>query len=1153
MQPLIQQPLPDKNTKRMKWGQLHGASLPYAIAATAVHVQCPVVVIARDIQHLHYLEEMCRFFYTNNAPEIPIRVFPDWEILPYDHFSPHQDIVSERLALLSEVSHWQRGIVLVAVNTLLTRLPPPNYINAHTFSLHKGLAINVDSMRQRLQRYGYYCVSTVMNHGEYAVRGSLFDIFPMGYHSPLRLDLFDNEIDSIRWFDPESQRTLQIVDSVRLLPAHEYPLDDDHIARFRSAWRREFDGYPMESPVYQSISNATPTAGIEFYCPLFFEKMATLFDYLPADTLFLSEADLQAQSNHYWHEIENRYHQCQGDIQRPLLEPAKLFITTEDLSAQMNRFVHISMHKEPLTANTGRFNWPSYPLPNLVESPGHKLNLAPLVNFLSQQSDARVLFCAETAGRLERLLTLLKSIEFKPTLVKTWHEFTQQSTGHCVIIAPFEEGLWFKNTLADVPTIVIAEANLLGQHVVQRRRRKPTDIDSELLIRNLSELTVGAPVTHIDHGVGRYIGLETLDLNDMAQEFVVLAYAGDDKLYVPVTSLHLISRYSGADVENAPLHRLGSEQWERAKRKAAQKAHDVAAELLAVEAQRQMRRTMAYSLPQEYSNFVSAFPFEETPDQEQAIAAVLADLQQDQATDRLICGDVGFGKTEVAMRAAFIVAHHSRQVAILVPTTLLAQQHYESFKERFANWPVEIAMLSRFNTPKEQTQTILKLANGEIDIVIGTHKLLQPTIHFKNLGLIIIDEEHRFGVRHKERLKQLRAEVDILTLTATPIPRTLNMAMTGMRAISLIATPPARRLSIKTFVHQSSKSIVREALLREILRGGQVYYLHNKVATIQRVADELADWVPEARIRIAHGQMPERELEQVMKDFYHQQFNVLVCSTIIETGIDVPTANTIVIQRADHFGLAQLHQLRGRVGRSHHQAYAYLLTADPKALSNDAKKRLDAISSMEDLGAGFSLASHDLEIRGAGELLGDEQSGHMQEIGFSLYMEMLNRTIDAIKTGKNPELSWEPKHGCEIDLKITALIPDDYLPDVHTRLVLYKRIASLPDTTCLDEMEIELVDRFGSLPKPTKNLMKLTQLRLRAEALGIKKVLLHAKGGTLEFDATASLDPNKLISLIQSDPQRYQMQGAHTLKLRYVQADAEERFAVLEKLFSALV
>jgi transcription-repair coupling factor (superfamily II helicase) len=896
-------------------------------------------------------------------------------------------------------------------------------------------------------------------------------------------------------------------------------------------------------------SGITP-AGIEYYIPLFFEETSTLFDYLPQDTQVFSLPGIEAAAETFWKDVRNRYEERRVDPERPLLPPAELFLPVDDCFARLKSWPRVVVSQDDVDSGVGRERFQAQVLPDLAIEAKASQPLAALSGFLSE-FPGRVLFTAESAGRREVLLELLERLKLRPKTLDSWQEFVDSKERLAITIAPLDEGL-----VLDEPALaLVAESPLFGQRVMQRRRRdKRADSHaSDAVIKNLAELREGAPVVHIDHGVGRYLGLATLEVENQVAEFLMLAYAEDAKLYVPVTNLHLIARYTGSDDELAPLHRLGSEAWQKAKRKAAEQVRDVAAELLDIYARRAAREGYAFADPKlDYETFSAGFPFEETPDQQTTIEAVRADMLAPKPMDRLVCGDVGFGKTEVAMRAAFIAVHGGRQVAILVPTTLLAQQHYNSFRDRFADWPVTVEVMSRFKSAKEINAAVADLAEGKIDIVIGTHKLLQDDVKIKNLGLVIIDEEHRFGVRQKEQLKALRSEVDILTLTATPIPRTLNMAVAGMRDLSIIATPPARRLSVRTFVMEQNKPTVKEALLRELLRGGQVYYLHNDVKTIEKCAADLAELVPEARIGIGHGQMHERDLEQVMSDFYHKRFNVLIASTIIETGIDVPSANTIIIERADKFGLAQLHQLRGRVGRSHHQAYAYLLTPPRKQITPDAEKRLEAIANTQDLGAGFVLATNDLEIRGAGELLGEGQSGQIQAVGFTLYMEMLERAVKSIRKGEQPNLDQPLGGGPEVNLRVPGLIPEDYLPDVHARLILYKRIANAADEDGLKDLQVEMIDRFGLLPEPTKNLVRLTSLKLKAEQLGIKKVDAGPQGGRIEFAADTPVDPLTLIKLIQGQPKRYKFEGATLFKFMVPMERPEERFTTLEALFERL-
>ena len=1141
---LLTAPLTCKAGDRLHWGNLQGSSQGLAIANTARSHQNLSVVITNNTASALQLEQELRFY----ADDLEVLHFPDWETLPYDYFSPHQDIISERLTTLHRLSQCRSGILVVPVTTLMHRLLPTEYLAAHSLQLKVGQSFDITSMRRQLEANGYRFTNTVYEHGEFALRGSIMDIFPMGSHAPFRIDLLDNEIDTLRTFDPESQRTISQIDQVSLLPAKEFPLDEQGIARFRRQWHEQFDVDHRLCTIYQDVSQGIAPAGIEYYLPLFFDQCSTLFDYLPDDSLVFHYSGLESAADQFWNDIHQRFDNHNIDARRPLLPPQHGFFPGNELFATLKKYPRIILHHDALEEKTGRVNFATSPPPFLPVDAKAEKPLA-TVSELIANSGARILFCAETAGRREILQELLQRHGIASDHCENWTQFLHSEQALAISIAPIESGI----VLTDSNIIVIAEPQLFGQRVMQSRRRRKTSDSGEAVIKNLTELKMGAPVVHIDHGVGRYRGLQSIEVDSQDTEFLTLEYADGAKLYVPVSSLDLISRYSGADEDSAPLHRLGSDQWQRAKRKAAEKIRDVAAELLDIYARRAARPGQSFSYPQQaYESFAADFPFEETPDQETAIAAVLADLQSDKATDRLVCGDVGFGKTEVAMRAAFVAVHNGKQVAILVPTTLLAQQHYESFKDRFAGWPVTIEVISRFRSSKEQAQVLADTRAGKIDILIGTHKLLQADVKYQQLGLLIIDEEHRFGVRQKEQLKALRAEVDILTLTATPIPRTLNMAMSGMRDLSIIATRPAKRLSVKTFVRASDNGVIKEAILREILRGGQVYYLHNDVKSIERKARELQELIADLRIGIGHGQMRERELEQVMSDFYHKRHNLLLCTTIIETGIDIPNANTIIIDRADKFGLAQLHQLRGRVGRSHHQAYAYLMTPDPKTITADASKRLEAISQAEDLGSGFTLATHDMEIRGAGELLGDDQSGQIHSIGFTLYMEMLERAVKAIQSGKTIDLEQSPDHGSEINLRLPALIPDDYLPDVHSRLILYKRIASAGDNDSLRELQVEMIDRFGLLPDATKNLFRITAIKLQAQQVGITKIEASESGGKLEFATDTQVEPISLVKLVQSQSARYQLAGATGLKFKEPLDDREYRFQFIEQLIAQL-
>lgn len=1130
----------DKHSgSKQQWGGLHGSAVALAISQ-ALGQKTTALIVTPDTATANHLLEELKFF----GDTLPVFPFTDWETLPYDTFSPHDDIISARLEALYRIHRQDYGVIVTSISTLMGRLPPVNYLQGHSLIIRQGDNFNIDSMRQQLERAGYRCVDTVYSHGEFAIRGSLIDLYPMGSSLPYRIDLFDDEVETLRTFDPETQRSIQQVDDIHLLPGKEFPLDESGIRYFRSQWHERFDVDHRQCPIYQDISDAIAPAGIEYYLPLFFDQCATLFDYLPDNALIFSFSNVESSGEHYWREIHHRYDSRSGDILRPVLKPAEIFLPVEEVFSQLKRHQHYVINN----SDQAHVVYNSDKLPPLTID-GQKQNPYALLEQFFLEHNHRVLFCVESAGRREALYDVLKPIGINPEHVNSWQQFLDSEITLAVTESAIEHGFM----LSDPAIAVITENQLFGQQVKQRRRRKTSQDASEQVIKNLTELKVGAPVVHLDHGIGRYRGLETLAIDGQNNEFLMLEYAEEAKLYVPVTHLHLISRYTGSEESLAPLHKLGSSHWQKAKEKAAREVRDVAAELLEIYAKRDAREGYAFPYDkQEYLRFSSAFPFEETPDQEVAIQSVRNDMLSPKPMDRLVCGDVGFGKTEVAMRAAFIAAQAGKQVAVLVPTTLLAQQHYDNFVDRFVDWPVNIEVVSRFKTGKDLKAVEDDIASGKIDILIGTHKIITGNFKFKSLGLLIIDEEHRFGVRQKEAIKSLRSEVDILTLTATPIPRTLNMAMHNIRDLSIIATPPAKRLSVKTFVRQSDHNLVREAVLREILRGGQVYFLHNEVKTIEKTARELEELIPEARVGIAHGQLREKELEQVMSDFYHQRHNILVCSTIIETGIDVPNANTIIIERADKFGLAQLHQLRGRVGRSHHQAYAYLLTPPPKVMTADAEKRLEAIANADDLGAGFTLATHDLEIRGAGELLGDEQSGQMQAIGFTLYMEMLEETVKAIKEGKELKESVPAPSNIDVNLHIPALIPDDYLPDVHTRLIFYKRLASINTDSGFDELQVEMIDRFGLLPEPTKHLIRVTRLKLQAEQLGIQKIDVNAKRGLIEFSATPSIDPLSIVKMVQNQPQIYQLRGANQLLFNEDMFTAEQRLETTIQLLNRL-
>lgn len=1111
----------------------------------AERAEAPLIVLARNPQAADQLEAELGWFAGDG---LPVRHFVEWETLPYDAFSPHQDIVSRRLAVLGELPQLSRGIVIASAPSLLQRLPPTDYVAARTLVLATGSRLDRDSFARHLASSGYARVPQVLEHGEYALRGALIDVFPMGSERPVRIDLFDDEIESLRYFDPQSQVSDESLADVRLLPASEIPLDERAVREFRTRYRERFEGQPSRSRVYSDISNGIAHGGIEYYLPLFFERSAMLPDYFPDGSLILLPEDIGDILSGAWREIEERYENGNIDAERPLLKPDEAFHEPGDVSDALDRFATRRSSNHSLPEADDVFNAPTRKPPALRIESRYEDATAALRKFLNE-FDGRVLFTADSPGRRESVMDYLRGRDVAARRYEGWQDFLNGDAPVGVAVAPLADGV----LLPAAGIALIAEQQLFGERPKQRRRAAKSERDPETIIRQLNDLEIGSPVVHESFGVGRYRGLVTLETGGISAEFLMLEYADDDKLYVPVHALDLISRYTGASPENAPLHRLGSDQWARARKKAIERIRDVAAELLDIYARRAARPGQSLSWSEaDYRAFEEGFPFEPTEDQQEAIDDVLADLASDRPMDRIVCGDVGFGKTEVALRATFAAVHAGRQVAVLVPTTLLAQQHGQTFRDRFADWPVQIEVLSRFRSKKQVEAAVSGLREGRVDVVIGTHRLLQYVGDFKNLGLVIVDEEHRFGVRHKEALKSLKSEVDVLTLTATPIPRTLNLALGGLREMSLITTPPAERLAVKTFVAQWNDAMIREACLREIKRGGQVYFVHNRVSDIEDVAARLEKLVPEAEVRIGHGQMPERELEQVMLDFYHRRFNVLVCTTIVESGIDVPTANTIVINRADRFGLAQLHQLRGRVGRSHHRAYAYLIAPPKAAMTADAEKRLEAIDSLEDLGAGFTLATHDLEIRGAGELLGDTQSGQMHEIGFALYTEMLGRTIRALKSGDDPDLDKPLNAGVEINLHVPALLPDDYVPDVHLRLILYKRIASTGNDDELKELQVELIDRFGLLPTPARTLLRIAGIKLRAARLGVEKIDVGEASGFMQFADDASVDPLTLVALVQRDGGTYRMRGAHRLQFSGQFEELDARFEALDTLLDEL-
>jgi len=1153
--PIPHPPLPTTPKQRRYWTPPHGSARALLIAEAARTHTGLLVAVTRDTQRAQALEAELKIY----AGGLPVLHFPDWETLPYDVFSPLSEIVSQRIATLYRLPGVTRGVLVVPVATLMQRIAPRSHIADNSLVLARGQKLDLAHEKRRLESSGYRNVPQVAEPGDFAVRGALLDIFPMGTAEPYRIELFDDEVDSIRSFDPETQRSQQPVDKVELLPAREFPLTDEAAKTFRANLRERFPIDVRRCTLYQDMKEGVTPGGIEYYLPLFFAHTATLFDYLADDALFVMGEGAVDAAKQFWTQTAERYEQRAHDIERPVLPPAELYLTPELWREQLNRRLRIEVVDpgHPHVVNVGTQPAPELPLNRKGEEPGTALR-----HFLASYK-GRVLIAADSAGRREALIETLAGAGLKPENVESWSAFLARHPGEsrndeqnlprfAITIAALEQGF----ALSKPAITVLTERELYGERVRSerdRKRRRGAARDPESIVRDLTELTIGAPIVHVDHGVGRYQGLVSMDVGGMDGEFLTIEYAKGDKLYVPVAQLGLVSRYSGTTPELAPLHSLGGDAWERARRKAAEKVRDVAAELLAIYAQRQARGGEAMAVDRQLvEEFGSSFPFEETPDQASAIEAVLGDLAAPRAMDRVICGDVGFGKTEVALRAAFAVATAGKQVAVLVPTTLLAQQHYRNFADRFADWPVRVDVLSRFKSAKEVKDALQRLADGQIDVIVGTHKLLMPDVKFKNLGLVIVDEEQRFGVRQKEQLKKLRAEVDLLTMTATPIPRTLNMAMSGLRDLSLIATPPAHRTAVRTFISAWDPATIREALQRELSRGGQVYFLHNEVESIERTVREIEALVPEARIRIAHGQMPERELESVMADFHRQRFNVLVCTTIIETGIDIPTANTIIIDRADRFGLAQLHQLRGRVGRSHHRAYAYLVVPDRKSITADAQKRLEAIASLEELGAGFTLATHDLEIRGAGELLGDEQSGQIQEIGFGLYTELLDRAVRALKSGKIPDFDLSSEHETEVELHLPALIPDDYLPDVHARLTLYKRIASARSEDDLRDLQVEMIDRFGLLPDSTKQLFAIASLKLMATPLGIRKLDFGAGGGRITFREKPDVDPLAIIKLIQSLPRVYKLDGQDKLKITLDLPGATERIRSAQEVLILL-
>ena len=1124
-------PIPEPREKS-RWLNLSQGSLPLALARSLPHKRLKVV-LTQDAEQALRLQTAWLFF----RPHDTAVFLPDWETLPYERFSPHQDLVSERLSALWQIKSGAADVLFVPVVTAMQKLPPVPFLAGRTFWLKTGQTLDIGRLKTDLVDAGYNHVSHVVAAGEFAVRGGIVDLFPMGSEMPYRIDLFDDEIDSIKTFDTETQRTISPVSEIRLLPAHEFPTDSEAQKIFRSRFREEVDGNPNDAAVYKAVSNGHFGAGVEYYLPLFFEnELETLFDYIGEDALFVALGDVHAEANRFWSDVKSRYAMAQGDETYPPLLPQHLYLSADVFAGRLKNYGQV------LPDVSGK----EHTLPDLAVNRQSDEPLQALKDFQTA-FDGRILLCAESLGRRETMLGFLQQNGLKAKPVSDWQGFLSAHEPLMITVAPLAYG--FK--LEDQNIAVITESDLY-QYVARSRKhhRKKHAAVSDGLLRDLAEINIGDPVVHEEHGIGRYMGLVTMDLGGETNEMMLLEYAGEAQLYVPVSQLHLISRYSGQAHENVALHKLGSGAWNKAKRKAAEKVRDTAAELLNLYAQRAAQSGHKFEINElDYQAFADGFGYEETEDQAAAIAAVIKDLTQAKPMDRLVCGDVGFGKTEVALRAAFVAVMGGKQVAVLAPTTLLVEQHAQNFADRFADFPVKVASLSRFNNSKATKAALEGMADGTVDIVIGTHKLVQDDIKFKNLGLVIIDEEHRFGVRQKEQLKRLRANVDILTMTATPIPRTLSMALEGLRDFSLITTAPSRRLAVKTFVKPFSEGSVREAVLRELKRGGQVFFLHNEVDTIENMRERLETLLPEARIGVAHGQLRERELEQVMRDFLQQKFNVLLCSTIIETGIDIPNANTIIINRADKFGLAQLHQLRGRVGRSHHQAYAYLLT--PEYITKDAEKRLDAIAAADELGAGFTLAMQDLEIRGAGEILGEGQSGEMIQVGFTLYTEMLKQAVRDLKKGRQPDLDAPLGITTEIKLHSPALLPENYCPDIHERLVLYKRLAVCETVQQINAIHEELVDRFGLPEQPVKTLIESHHLRLAAKELGIDAIDATSEAVTVTFGKNNNVDPTEIILLIQND-KKYRLAGADKLRFTAEMENIEVRINTVKNVLKTL-
>lgn len=1150
------------------WQQLPGSAASLAIYELNKRENAPLVIVCSEAQHMHKLErELCFFGSIDDSTKDSvgntdsILRFSDWECLPYDRFSPHQDIISERLLSLYSLPQMSSGIVLTTVSALSHQLAPIDYVQNNAINFKVGDELKIATFTKQLINAGYYAVSQVMSPGEYAVRGGIIDVFPSGTKQPFRLDLFDTEIENIKLFDPETQRSTETVNYIRLLPAREFPLDSDGIETFRRKFRETFQGDSQNTVMYPEISKGIAPAGSEYYLPLFFEQTTTLFDYLPDNTIFVLEDGVQSKLDEFQKETIQRHDDLQHDIEWPLLAPSAVFVSADDIRRQFKSYQVIELLGLNLENKSNIHQFDCATPSQFHIQPKTETPYQPFVDYLNgtsisstQIKPEHTLIAVESPGRREAMLDLLKKYDLTPTVYENWGDFQFQPQRLGIIVAELDSGI----KLPSANLEIITESQLYGDRVYQRRRRSAKNRDPDAIIRSLAELKVGDAIVHQDHGVGRYLGLENHRIEDIDNELLVIEYHGGDKLFIPVLSLEAISRFIGGSPESAPLHKLGTDTWNKARQKAQEKAYDVAAELLEVQAMRMARQGFSFNEPDDsYSAFSAGFKFEETPDQQKVIDDVIDDMIASKPMDRLVCGDVGFGKTEIAMRACYMAIASNKQVSILVPTTLLAQQHYQNLRDRFADWPVRVEVVSRFKTAKETAEVLQGLDSGHVDIVIGTHRLIQKDIEFKRLGLVIIDEEHRFGVRQKEQLKQLRSQVDILTLTATPIPRTLNIALSGMRDISVIATPPKSRLAVKTFVREWSDSVIKESCLREIRRGGQVYFLHNEVRTIQKMREQLQQLIPEARIEIGHGQMSERELENTMRDFYHQRFNILLCTTIIESGIDVPSANTIIINKADRFGLAQLHQMRGRVGRSHHQAYAYMITPERAAMTDDAYKRLSAIESLDELGAGFALASQDLEIRGAGELLGESQSGGMDQVGYSLFNEFLEQAIARIKREKSQTTDQQSASVAaniytDVNLHMAARFPDDYIPDVNLRLTMYKRISSATTEEALYEMQVEIIDRFGLLPDPVKNLFDTAVLKLKLSAMNIKKVEIGPAGGKFEFDENPNINFARFMELMNTYPKDYLMKGSNIFVVKREMPEDEQRFHLIRHIIEEL-